>query len=83
MTTVNSSKAPEYKGTKKLIIGIVFGVITFWLFAQAMVNVVPAVQEDLGIELGTLNIAISLSALFSGIFIVAAGGLADVLGRKN
>ena len=83
MTTVNSSKAPEYKGTKKLIIGIVFGVITFWLFAQAMVNVVPAVQEDLGIELGTLNIAISLSALFSGIFIVAAGGLADVLGRKK
>ena len=49
MTTVNSSKAPEYKGTNKLIIGIVFGVITFWLFAQAMVNIVPAVQEDLGV----------------------------------
>lgn len=30
-----------YKGTNKMIIGIVFGVITFWLFAQAMVNVVP------------------------------------------
>ena len=66
-----------------MIIGIVFGVITFWLFAQAMVNVVPAVQEDLGISLGTLNIAISLSALFSGMFIVAAGGLADKVGRKK
>ena len=73
----------SYKGTNKLIIGIVFGVITFWLFAQAMVNVVPAVQSDLGISLGTLNIAISLSALFSGMFIVAAGGLADKIGRKK
>ena len=73
----------SYKGTNKMITGIVFGVITFWLFAQAMVNVVPAVQEDLGISLGTLNIAISLSALFSGMFIVAAGGLADKIGRKK
>ena len=72
-----------YKGTNKLITGIVFGVLTFWLFAQAMVNVVPAVQKDLGVSSGTLNIAISLTALFSGIFIVAAGGLADKIGRKK
>ena len=73
----------SYKGTNKMLTGIVFGVITFWLFAQAMVNVVPAVQADLGISLGTLNIAISLTALFSGMFIVAAGGLADKIGRKK
>jgi MFS transporter, DHA2 family, multidrug resistance protein len=72
-----------YKGTNKMITGIVFGVITFWLFAQAMVNVVPAVQNDLGISLGSLNVAISLSALFSGMFIVAAGGIADKIGRKK
>jgi len=72
-----------YKGTNKLITGIVFGVLTFWLFAQAIVNIVPAVQSDLGISSGTLNIAISLTALFSGIFIVAAGGLADKVGRKK
>ena len=72
-----------YKGTNKMLTGIVFGVITFWLFAQAMVNIVPAVQEDLGISLGVLNIAISLTALFSGMFIVAAGGIADKLGRKK
>lgn len=72
-----------YKGTNKMITGIVFGVITFWLFAQAMVNVVPAVQADLGISLGSLNIAISLTSLFSGMFIVAAGGLADKIGRKK
>ena len=72
-----------YKGTNKMITGIVFGVLTFWLFAQAMVNVVPAIQKDLGVSMGTLNIAISLTALFSGIFIVAAGGLADKIGRKK
>ena len=73
----------NYHGTNKMITGIVFGVITFWLFAQSMVNVVPAIQEDLGISLGVLNIAISLTALFSGIFVVAAGGLADRFGRKK
>jgi MFS transporter, DHA2 family, multidrug resistance protein len=73
----------SYKGTNKLITGIVFGVLTFWLFAQSMVNIVPAVREDLGVTATTLNIAISITALFSGIFIVAAGGIADKLGRKK
>ncbi|MFC4559311.1 MFS transporter [Virgibacillus kekensis] len=73
----------SYKGTNKMIAGIVFGVITFWLFAQAMVNIVPAVQEDLEVELRALNIAISLTSLFSGMFIVVAGGLADRVGRKK
>lgn len=76
-------EASNYQGTNKLIIGIVFGVITFWLFAQAMVNIVPAVQQDLGVDLGVLNIAISLTSLFSGMFIVVAGGLADRMGRKK
>ena len=75
--------ATAYKGTNKMITGIVFGVITFWLFAQSMVNIVPAVQADLGVSLGTINVAISLTALFSGMFIVVAGGLADRIGRKK
>src|SRR5690606_18731678 len=37
----------------------------------------------LDIGLGTLNIAISLTSLFSGMFIVVAGGLADRIGRKK
>lgn len=76
-------EANAYKGTNKLIAGIVFGVLTFWLFAQAMVNVVPAVRDDLGVSPATVNIAISITALFSGIFIVAAGGIADKIGRKK
>ncbi|WP_010093611.1 MFS transporter [Ornithinibacillus scapharcae] len=73
----------NYQGSNKMIIGIVFGVTTFWLFAQAMVNIVPAVQKDLGLDLGVINIAISLTSLFSGMFIVVAGGLADKIGRKK
>lgn len=70
-------------GSNKMIIGIVLAVLTFWLFAQSMVNIIPAVQNDLGVSLGTLNIAISLTSLFSGLFIVAAGGISDKIGRKK
>ena len=75
--------ATSYQGTNKMITGIVFGVITFWLVAQSMVNIVPAIQTDLGITMSVLNVAISLTALFSVIFVVAAGGLAAKFGRKN
>ena len=71
----------QYKGNNRLILGIVSGVVTFWLFAQTMVNIVPAIQADLGISSGILGIAISLTSLFSGMFMVVAGGLADKYGR--
>ena len=83
MREMNNANETNYVGTNKMIIGIVFGVITFWLFAQSVVNVVPMMQSDLGVSTGMINIAISLSALFSGMFIVAASGLADKLGRKK
>ena len=73
----------SYKGNNKMIIGIVFGVLTYWLFSQALINAVPAVQKDMGISLGLLNTAISLTGLFSGLFIVAAGGISDRVGRKK
>lgn len=63
------------------LIGIVLAVITFWLFAQTFINVNPAVQSSLGIPQTTTNLAVSVAALFSGIFVVVAGGLADRLGR--
>jgi len=71
------------QGSNRMIIGIVLAVLTFWLFAQSMVNIIPAIQADLGISLGTLNISISLTSLFSGMFIVAAGGISDRAGRKK
>jgi MFS transporter, DHA2 family, multidrug resistance protein len=71
----------QYHGNDKLLLGIVLAVVTFWLFAQTMLNVAPAMRNDLQITEGITNIAVSITSLFSGIFIVVAGGLADRLGR--
>lgn len=71
----------HYQGGDKLTFGMVLGVLTFWLFAQSLVNVAPDVQRDLNIPMGSLNLAVSLTALFSGCFIVVGGGLADKFGR--
>jgi MFS transporter, DHA2 family, multidrug resistance protein len=71
----------NYRGTDKLILGIVLAVITFWLFAQTTLNIAPAMSADLKISHNLNNIAVSITALFSGIFIVVAGGLADRIGR--
>ena len=76
---MESSK--QFRGDNKLLIGIIIGVLTFWLFAQSLVNVVPTLQTSFNTDMGTINIAISLTALFSGLFIVGAGDIADKLGR--
>ena len=43
-------------------------------------NVVPNLQQSFGADMGTISIAVSLTALFSGMFVVGAGGLADKMG---
>ncbi|MGI6572721.1 MAG: hypothetical protein ACOX19_04735 [Fermentimonas sp.] len=65
----------SYKGTDKVLIGFILAVLTFWLFANSMMNVSPVMTEALGMDANTMNIAVSLAALFSGIFIVVIGGL--------
>lgn len=70
-----------YEGNDRLIAGIVLAVVTFWLFAQTTLNVLPAMRADLRIDDGISDIAVSITALFSGVFIVVAGGLADRFGR--
>jgi DHA2 family multidrug resistance protein-like MFS transporter len=75
--------ASPYHGDNKLILGIVLAVITFWLFAQTTLNVAPAIRDDLRIAESMSSLAVSITALFSGIFIVVAGGLADQFGRMR
>ena len=41
------------------------------------------IQADMGISLGVLNTAISLTGLFSGMFVVAAGGISDRIGKRE
>jgi len=69
------------RGANKILLGIVLAVITFWLFAQTTLNVAPAMRDELRISESLNNIAVSITALFSGIFIVVAGDLADRVGR--
>lgn len=61
--------------------GIVLAVINFWLFAQTLLNVIPGIQQSLGLDVTVANFAVSITALMSGLFIVVFGGLADRLGR--
>jgi len=68
-------------GNDRLLYGIILGVLAFWLFAQTTLNIAPTMAADLGIAPSVMNIAVSITALFSGIFIVVAGGLADRIGR--
>ena len=79
--TLSPTAAPAYEVTNRLILGIVLAVVTFWLFAQTTLNVAPTMRDDLHVTNSESNIAVSITALFSGIFIVVAGGLADQFGR--
>lgn len=72
-----------YQGNDKLLFGIIMGVIAFWLFAQTTLNIAPDMGQELGLAANTMNIAVAITALFSGIFIVVMGGLADRLGRMK
>lgn len=73
MTTAPSTAAnTTWKPTDKWLLGVVIAVITFWLFAQTLLNVIPGIQNELGIELTTANLAVSITSLFSGLFIVIA-----------
>ena len=78
---VQQDKTQTYQGDNKLILGIVLGVITFWLFAQSLLNVVPDLQKTFNSDLGTISIAVSITALFSGMFVVGTGSVADKIGR--
>lgn len=80
-TVGTTTTTTAWKPTDAWLLGIVLAVINFWLFAQTLLNVIPGIQEELGVERTLANLAVSISSLFSGIFIVVAGGLADRIGR--
>jgi DHA2 family multidrug resistance protein-like MFS transporter len=80
-STFQTKTTTQWKPTDAWLLGIVLAVINFWLFAQTLLNVIPGIQEELGIERTLANLAVSITSLFSGIFIVVAGGLADRIGR--
>jgi MFS transporter, DHA2 family, multidrug resistance protein len=76
-----ASQSQNFRGNDRVLFGIILGVLTFWLFAQTTLNIAPDMGRDLGLGASTMNTAVALAALFSGIFIVVFGGLADRVGR--
>lgn len=79
--TATPSAATAWRPNDRWLLGIVLAVVNFWLFAQTLLNVIPGIQGELGISRTLGNLAVALTSLFSGIFIVVAGGLADRVGR--
>lgn len=75
------AQPPNFAGNDRVLFGIVLGVLTFWLFAQTTLNIAPDMGATLGLSPTTMNIAVAITALFSGIFIVFMGGIADRVGR--
>jgi DHA2 family multidrug resistance protein-like MFS transporter len=78
---MTAGRTSDYRGDDKLLFGIIRGVLAFWLFSQTTLNIAPTMAADLNVATSVMNIAVSITALFSGIFIVVVGGLADRLGR--
>lgn len=81
-----TSTSAGYQGNDRLLIGIVLAVVTFWLFAGTAGTVAPAIMDDINssqeyVDAASMNLAVSITALFSGLFIVLMGGTADRVGR--
>jgi MFS transporter, DHA2 family, multidrug resistance protein len=70
----SAALADAYRGTDRLIVGIVLAVVTFRLFAQTTFTVAPAMRDELGIGESLTKIAWSIgswggsggAALFGG-----------------
>lgn len=77
----DSQTEQAYKGNDRLLFGIIMGVVSFWLFAQTTLNIAPDMGRTLGLDPSVMNVAVAITSLFSGIFIVVVGGLADRVGR--
>ena len=72
-----------WRAGDRWLAGVVLAVVTFWFFAQTLLNVIPAIQGSLGLTATVANLAVSVTALMSGLFIVVFGGLADSFGRAK
>ena len=69
--------------TSKVLIGIILGLLSFWLFGMTMLSIQAVVQKDLQIDRGALGLAITITSLVSGVTVVMFGNIADRYGRAK
>ncbi|MCY1597699.1 MFS transporter [Staphylococcus pettenkoferi] len=75
--TALSSKRKQ----RSLIIGVMLSILTYWLFAQALLNIGPQIQSTYHASLNIVNISVSLTSFVTGVLMVVAGNVADKLER--
>ena len=85
-TTAPATGSTGFRGNDKLLLGIVLAVVTFWLFAGTVGTIAPEIMRSINseterISAQQMNLAVSVTALFSGLLIVVMGGMAHRFGR--
>ena len=83
MRDTSATPKAAYEGNDRMLFGIVLAVMTFWLFSQTTLNLIPDMQRSLSINAAVLNLAVSITSLVTGIFVAVFGGLADRLGSRS
>lgn len=78
MTSVNNTQSSP---RSNIIIAIMLSALTYWLFAQSFINIGPLVGQTYQTSPAVLNLSISLTFFATGIFMVAAGDIADKIGQ--
>ncbi|HFJ4987265.1 TPA: MFS transporter [Staphylococcus aureus] len=73
----NTQSSPR----SNIIITIMLSALTYWLFAQSFINIGPLVGQTYQTSPAVLNLSISLTSFATGIFMVAAGDIADKIGQ--
>lgn len=59
--------AVRWRANDRWLAGVILAVITFWLFAQILLNVIPTIQSSLGLNATVANFAVPVTALMSGL----------------
>lgn len=65
----------------KLLTGLVLSILTYWLFAQAFLNIGPKIQTTFDASPDIVNISVSLTSFVTGVFMVVAGNISDKFGK--
>ena len=72
-----------FRGNDRILFGFICGLLSFWLFAMTLLNVGGTMNADLGLPSSMLNLAVSITSLVCGIFIVLIGGVGDSFGHTR
>lgn len=96
MSSLTAPSPVTSRGTDRLLAGLVLSIVSYWLFAVSLGTVAPAALLELNgpytdpatktwaqpvVSATSMNLAVALASLVSGLFIVLFGGLADRFGR--